>query len=76
MDKEYVLKEVGLTGLTRWLNDNKKKESGKPFTTGDVQQYADKTGNIPEYMGGNIVEKNEKPKKGVYDSRQTYNLLK
>jgi len=72
MSKEYVLKEVTLTGLVRWLNANKKKETGKPFTTGDVQQYADKTGNIPEYLGGNVIEKNKKEE----FKAQTYNLLK
>lgn len=72
MSKEYVLKEVTLTGLVKWLNKNKKKESGSKFTTGDAQQYADKTGSIPEYLGSNVVEKNQKEE----FKTQTYNLLK
>lgn len=72
MSKEYVLKEVTLTGLVRWLNENKEKESKKPFTASDVQQYVNKTCRIPEYMGHNEIEKNPKEE----FKAQTYNLLK
>lgn len=72
MGKEYILRGVSLTGLTIWLNGNKIKSTNTPFTVGDVQQYADKTGYIPEYLGGNIIEKNKKNQL----MPQTYNLLK
>jgi hypothetical protein len=72
MSKEYELQNITLTGLVKWLNKNKTKSTNKPFTTGDVQQYVDKVGHIPEYLGGNVLEKN---KKGEFET-QTYNLLK
>lgn len=53
---DYILKNVHLTQLTNWLNENKKKASGKKFTTSDVQQYIFKMQKLPEYLGGNKIE--------------------
>lgn len=71
MSKNFILKEVTLTGLTQWLNENKKKQTGVAFTTSDTQQYAHKVGHIPLYLGGNEIEVN---KRRNFKST-TYNLL-
>jgi hypothetical protein len=70
MREEFILKEVYLTQLTNWLNENKKKLSGKKFTASDVQQYIFKMQKLPEYLGGNkIVCVSEQKYK------RTYNLM-
>lgn len=72
MSKEYVLKEVSLTGLVAWLNENHKKQNGKSFTVSDAQQYACKTGHLPIYMGGNNIQRHPKTRL----KQQTYSILK
>lgn len=52
---KYLVQKKTLTGLTTWMNDQFKKQTGKPFTTNDVQKYISR-GRIPEYLGGNEVE--------------------
>lgn len=60
MRKEFIVKEKTLTGLVKWLNSEEnvdfKKQNNSGFTTSDVQNYI-KRGYLPEYMGGNIIEK-------------------
>ena len=72
MNKEYVLKEVSLTGLVAWLNENYKKQNGKEFTVSDVQQYVSKTGHLPIYIGGNNIVCHPKTRL----KQQSYSILK
>lgn len=53
--ERYLVKDVNLTGLTEWLNENFTKLNGKPFTRRDVQSYADR-GHLPIYVGGYKIE--------------------
>ena len=69
--KKYILEGTNLTGLTAWLNINKKKITGSNFTVSDTQQYIHQVGRIPEYLGGNEIEINKKTE----FTRETYNLL-
>lgn len=41
------------------MNENYTKQTNKPFTVGDVQHYITR-GFIPEYLGGNKIERSEK----------------
>lgn len=55
IEDEFILQGTTLTGLKNWLNENKEKKTGKKFTVSDVQQYANKTGQIPVKYGGNQI---------------------
>jgi hypothetical protein len=70
---EYLYENVNLTGLTRKLNesDDFGKQSGKPFTTNDVNQYI-QLGHLPHYMGGNKIDESDIRAKGI----KLYNLRK
>jgi hypothetical protein len=71
MEIKYLKQNVGLTELTKFLNEEERfeKKSKKPFKTHDVSQYI-KLGHLPDYMGRNIIEKSN-----VTDSVKLYNLL-
>ena len=58
MSKEYLETKLNLTGMVKWMNVNFKKQTGKAFTSGDVQQYIVR-GHIPEYLGNNQIELEE-----------------
>ena len=55
MSKEYLARKLNLTGMVGWMNDNYKKQTGRKFTSGDIQQYIVR-GHIPEYLGNNQIE--------------------
>jgi hypothetical protein len=57
--KQYLVKDKTLSSLVKWMNENYIKQTGKPFTVGDIQQYIFR-GRIPEYLGGNSIDKNDK----------------
>ena len=69
MNKEYLVKQKSLTGLTKWMNETFKKHTGKPFNTTDVQNYI-RRGNIPEYLGNNEVERD------TFEEAKLYNIVK
>jgi hypothetical protein len=71
MEVKYLKENITLTELTKFLNESErfKKNSGKPFKTHDVSQYI-KTGHLPVYMGGSIIDKSN-----VTKSVKLYNLL-
>ena len=54
--KEYEVKDLTLTELTKFLNQNKnfKKLNGQDFTISDVQSYINR-GHLPSYMGKNKI---------------------
>lgn len=52
--EEFLTQKKSLTGLVKWMNENYKKQTSKPFTVSDVQQYI-RRGFIPDYLGGNII---------------------
>ena len=52
--KKFLVEKKTLTSLTYWMNEQYKKQTNKPFTTGDVQKYIGR-GAIPEYLGGNTI---------------------
>lgn len=55
-DEKYLIKEVTLTRLVKFLNDEFKcKKNCTKFKIPDVQAYISR-GNIPSYLGGNIIE--------------------
>jgi len=57
MDKKYLIENVTLTRIVKFLNEKfKMKKTGSKFTTNDVQKYIMR-GYLPAYLGGNnIVE--------------------
>ena len=63
-----LLKNVNLTYLVVWLNENKQKKTNTQFTVSDVQGYVDR-GCLPKYLGGNTIKK-------VNEFSKSYNLLK
>lgn len=65
-----LIEKKSLTGLVRYLNEKFKKQSGKQFTTGDVQQYVTR-GSLPKYLGKISVVTD----KSVSDVK-LYNLVK
>jgi len=71
---EYLVKNVTLTSLTKFLNESKDfvKSTKKSFTTNDVNQYINLR-HLPYYMGGNIIEESEDLK---VDGLKLYNLRK
>lgn len=73
MIAEYLIENVTLTELTRFLNKQEqfKKQTGNEFTTNDVNQYI-KLGHIPYYMGGNKIDVSDVKIKGM----RIYNLRK
>jgi len=73
MIANYLVENVNLTGLTKFLNEVKKfkKNSNKPFTTNDVSQYI-LLGHIPYYLGGNKIDSSDLNIKDV----KLYNLRK
>ena len=54
----YLVKNLNLTQLTKYLADNFKKESTLNISISDVQGYV-RRGHLPEYMGLNTIEKVE-----------------
>jgi hypothetical protein len=70
---EYLYENINLTGLTRKLNESNdfEKQSGKPFTTNDVNQYI-QLGHLPYYMGGNRIDESDIRVNGM----KLYNLRK
>ena len=70
--KEFLVKSKSLTGLVKWMNENEdfNKSSNTPFTVSDIQSYV-KRGYLPEYLGKNTIERNEK----IQDTR-LYNIVK
>lgn len=58
-DRKCILREVTLSTLRDWLNENRKKREGETrsdFTINDVKAYCDR-GQLPRYLGGNRIEK-------------------
>lgn len=71
MEKEIKEgKQLTLTGITYWLNENFKKQSGNDFTTGDVQSYI-RRGYLPKYLGNYIIVRDKK-----LSSVKIYNVIK
>lgn len=58
MSKKYLVRNENLTGLVKFMNANFNKQTEKPFTSGDVQQYISR-GHIPEYLGANRIERED-----------------
>lgn len=73
MEINYLVQNLTLTQLTKWLNDSKefKKQSKTDFTTNDVSQYI-KLGHLPHYMGGNKIDESDTKIPGI----KLYNLRK
>ena len=62
-----IERNLTLTGIVRWLNDNYEvKGTCKPFTYSDVQQYIT-IGHIPMYLGGYRIEKVENEYAKLYN---------
>ena len=63
---EYLATNLTLTKLTDYLNsdENFKKQSGKSFTTNDLNNYI-KLGHIPHYMGGNKIDESDMKVSGI-----------
>lgn len=74
MNKEFLAKGKTLTAMVRWLNSEEntgfEKANGTKFTLGDVQSYI-RNGHMPEYMGGNKIERDNK----IVEVK-IYNILK
>ena len=68
--EKYVLKNASATGIVKWLNERYKKPNGKKFTRNDVTNYTLVTKHLPDYIGGNKIEKIE----NKYNSK-SYNIL-
>lgn len=71
MEIRFLRENATLTTLTKFLNEDNRfqKESGTEFTTNDVWQYI-RLGHLPEYMGGNLIERSK-----VKSDIKLYNLL-
>lgn len=71
MSSNYLLKEVTMTRIAKYLNDKfKSKRSNKPFVPVDVQGYI-KRGSLPLYLGGNKIVLSKKD-----TGAKLYNVLK
>lgn len=51
-----LLENANQTAIVNFLNENKKKRSGRPFTAQDVQGYV-RRGRLPNRIGGNRIVK-------------------
>ncbi len=58
-----------LTSFTKHLNLVSQKQTGKPFTTSDVQSYI-RRGHLPEYLGGFGIVLNQE-----IEGVKLYNLI-
>jgi hypothetical protein len=72
MEKKILLKRASMTGVVKWLNEHKEKQTKVPFTIQDVQQYI-RMGHLPYYMGGEKLITNPKSE---FESFKTYTLIK
>lgn len=52
------MKNLTMTTLTKWLNENRVKKNRKPFTIGDTQGYIARK-RLPDYLGGNEIIEND-----------------
>lgn len=71
--KEENVKEkntLTLTGMTHWLNENFKKQSGNEFTTSDIQSYI-RRGYLPKYLGNYSIHRDKK-----FKDIKIYNIKK
>lgn len=59
MSEKILVEQQSLTSMTEWMNECFVKQSGKLFTTGDVQSYI-KRGHIPEYLGNHKIEREKR----------------
>ena len=55
----FLKQNMTLRVFVKFLNKNKEKKTGKPFTSSDAQAYC-RRGHIPFYLGGNEVTENRK----------------
>lgn len=63
---EYLATNLTLTKLTDFLNESEEfnKQSGKPFTTNDTNNYLRLT-HLPYYMGGNKIDESDVKVSGI-----------
>lgn len=52
-----LVEDLTLTQMTFYLNENFVKKNGMRFRIADTQGYI-KRGYFPNYLGGNIIQKN------------------
>lgn len=65
-----IAENLNLTGLVGFLNEEfKQKQSGKPFTKSDCQQYT-RIKKLPSYLGDITIEKT------IIGSVKLYKLVK
>jgi hypothetical protein len=55
MEEKYLVKDVNLSGLTEWMNENFTKADGSLFSRRDIQSYANRK-HLPMYLGGYMIE--------------------
>lgn len=70
-EEKHLISNANLTGLTKFLNVNFKKESLSEFTCRDVLGYIQRK-SLPLYLGGNKIEEISQETCSV----KLYNLLK
>lgn len=56
---EEIERIFTLTGMVVYLNENFKKQSGKLFTTSDVQSYIRRE-YLPKYLGDFSIKRDKK----------------
>ena len=69
--EDIVISGISMMGILRWLEENHKKKTGKPFTISDVQGYILR-GQLPGYIGGGLLLEVINSK---YSNRK-YNIVK
>lgn len=75
--KEYLIENVNLISLTKWFNTFfGLKKSGEEFRVTDVQGYT-RRGNVPAYLGGQIIETSSDIVQGVksYSVRKSNDIF-
>lgn len=56
-EKSYLVKDLTLTNLVKWLNENHDKKGGTEFQMVDVVAYV-RRGHLPFYLGAWKIETN------------------